>query len=45
MSIEQLFLISNYQITFEEYKAHMNFPKQQAMFKYMGVKIFILVNL
>ena len=36
------FKISN---TFEEYEAHMNAPEQKAMFKEMGVKTFILVNL
>ena len=28
--------------TFEEYEAHMNAPKQQAMFKEMGVKIIYI---
>ncbi len=31
--------------TFEEYKAYMKAPEQQAMFNEMGVKIFILENL
>ena len=33
------FKLSN---TFEEYKAHMKSPEQQAMFNKMGVKIFYL---
>ena len=33
------FKLSN---TFEEYRAHMNAPEQQAMFAEMGVKIFFI---
>ena len=41
MTIETVlnFKLSN---TFEEYKAHMNAPEQQAMFYEMGVKTFYL---
>ena len=35
------FKLSN---TFEEYCTHMKAPEQQAMFKEMGVKTFILAN-
>ena len=35
------FKLSN---TFEEYRAHMNAPEQQAMFAEMGVKTFFKVS-
>ena len=44
MTIETTVLDFKLSNTFEEYEAHMNAPKQQAMFKEMGVKPFILAN-
>ena len=44
MSIETTVLDFKLSNTFEEYEAHMNAPEQQAMFKEMGEKPFILVN-
>ena len=42
MSIETTVLDFQLSNTFEEYEAHMNAPKQQAMFKEMGVKTFYM---
>ena len=42
MSIETTVLDFKLSNNFEEYKAHMNEPKQQAMFKEMGVKTFYI---
>ena len=42
MSIETTILDFKLSNTFEEYKAHMNAAKQQAMFKEMGVKTFYI---
>ena len=42
MSIETTVLDFRLSNTFEEYKAHMNAPEQQAMFKEMGVKTFYI---
>ena len=42
MSIETTVLDFKLSNTFEEYEAHMNAPKQQAMFKEMGVKTFYI---
>ena len=42
MSIETTVLDFQLSNTFEEYEAHMNAPKQQAMFKEMGVKTFYI---
>ena len=42
MSIETTFLDFQLSKTFEEYEAYMNTPKQQAMFKEMGVKTFYI---
>ena len=44
MSIETTVLDFKLSNTFEEYEAYMNAPEQQAMFKEMGVKLFILAN-
>ena len=40
MTIETTVLDFKLSNTFEEYKAHMNEPKQLAMFKEIGVKTF-----
>ena len=40
MSIETTILDFKLSNTFEEYKAHMNVPEQQAMFREMDVKTF-----
>ena len=45
MSIENTFLDFKSRKTFVGYKAHMNEPKQQAMFKEIGIKNFIWGNL
>ena len=42
MSIETTVLDFKLSNTFEEYEAYMNAPKQKAMFKEMGVKIFYI---
>ena len=42
MAIETTVLEFKLSNTFEEYKAHMNSPVQQAMFKEMGVKTFYI---
>ena len=42
MTIETTVLDFKLSNTFEEYKAHMKAPEQQAMFNEMGVKIFFL---
>ena len=42
MAIETTVLEFKLSNTFEEYKAYMNAPEQQAMFKEMGVKIFYI---
>ena len=42
MSIETKVLDFQLSNTFEDYEAHMNAPKQQAMFKEMGVKTFYI---
>ena len=42
MTIETTVLDFKLSNTFEEYKAHMNAPEQQAMFKKMGVKTFYI---
>ena len=42
MTIETTVLDFKLRNTFKEYKAHMNAPKQQDMFKEMGVKTFYI---
>ena len=42
MAIETTVLDFKISNTFEEYKAHMNAPKQQDMFNEMGVKVFYI---
>ena len=42
MAIETTVLDFKLSNTFEEYKAHMNAPEQQAMFKEMGIKTFYI---
>ena len=42
MAIETTVLDFKLSNTFEEYKAYMNAPEQQAMFKEMGVKTFYI---
>jgi len=42
MAIETTVLEFKLSNTFEEYEAHMNSPKQQTMFKEMGVKTFYI---
>ena len=42
MAIETTVLDFKLSNTFEEYKAHMNAPDQQAMFTEMGVKTFYI---
>ena len=42
MAIETTVLEFKLSNTFEEYKAYMNAPEQQAMFKDMGVKTFYI---
>ena len=42
MAIETTVLDFKLSNTFEEYQAHMNAPKQQEMFKEMGVKTFYI---
>ena len=44
MTIETTVLDFKLSNTFEEYKAYMKAPEQQAMFNEMGVKIFYLGN-
>ena len=41
MTIETTVLDFKLSNTFEEYEAYMNAPEQQAMFKEMGVKLYI----
>ena len=41
MTIETTVLDFKLSKNFEEYKAHMNAPEQQAMFKEMGVKTLL----
>ena len=45
MAIETTVLEFNLSNIFNEYDAHMNAPKQQAMFKEKGVKMFFRGNL
>ena len=42
MAIETTVLDFKLSNTYEEYKAYMNAPEQQAMFKEMGVKTFYI---
>ena len=42
MSIETTVLVFKLNNTFDEYRAHMTAPKQQAMFKEMAVKNFYI---
>tara|TARA_Y100000589_G_scaffold188388_1_gene178306 strand:+ start:122 stop:406 length:285 start_codon:yes stop_codon:yes gene_type:complete len=44
MTIETTVLDFKLSNTFEEYKAHMNAPEQQAMFKEIGVKTFYIAK-